>query len=502
MKTLADIRCPSRVRLPAGPVSLAFFGVAFARVWVSLIFVGSGSAAGSGATATVAGDLATGVGSMADLLAGLGAPVPLPHDIFDWGFFALSLVVALAARRLVPLVERRWAWCGALLSMLAVSVVFSVGLWTGLPGWLRIACAIVGGCGYGAYLLLNGEVFAGVSLLRIVLYMAGSRVLSSALTWVAQACDAPRLAFVLAVMPLLAVGLSRAALSTLAPADRQRAGYPRFTFPWKLIALVAVFSFAYGLRQSTLAGVGAGQHASLSTGLVMAVVFLGAYFFADRIDVARLCRLPLPVMLCGLLLVPAEGLFGDVASSYLVSIGYTLMTLSVGVLLYDMSRRTGVAILPLLAANNAMQLFIVLGNYASQAVGQLAPDASSADLIVTILTCVALVTSFFLLFSERELEARWGIRVLGGASLDEMARVSDDLSERCDELVRTYGLTPREEEVLRELARRRDATAVARSLTIAPGTLKAHTRHIYEKMNIHTREELYALLGLQWGPRE
>lgn len=474
MRSMDAIAHISRTRLPAGPASLAFFGIAFARVWVSLVFVGPG--------------------------AGVAA-FPWPHDVFDWGFFATSLAIALLARHLVPYTGKCWAWAATLVAMLAVSAVFSVGLWVELPTWLVLGGAIVGGAGYASFLLLNGEVFAGVSLLRIVIYMSGARVLSSVLTWIAQACDPPRMAFVLMALPVLAVWLVRVSLSTLAPADRQRTGYPHFAFPWKLIALVAVFSFAYGLRQASLAP-GAGQHASLSTALVSGAILVAAYFFADRIDVARLCRLPLPVMLCGLLLVPAEGLFGDVVSSYLVSIGYTLMSLSIGVLLYDMCKRTGVAILPLLAVNDAMQVFIVLGNYASRAVGELAPSASSADAVVAVLTCLALVVSFFLLFSERELEARWGIKVLGGEALDDEARRSDRLVERCDELVRAYGLTPREEEVLRELARRRESAAIAQNLMIAPGTLKAHTRHIYEKMGIHSREELYDLLGLEWGVRE
>ncbi|MBS5450329.1 MAG: hypothetical protein KHZ24_03835 [Coriobacteriia bacterium] len=460
-------------------MSLAFFGTAFARTWLTLVFVDPGAVTRGG-----------------------GAITPWPHAIFDLGFFAISFAIALLARKLVPLAARRGAWAATLAAMLAVSLVFSAGLWVELPTWVCVVLSVAGGAAYGAYLLLNGEVFVGVSLLRIVLYMAGSRVLSSALTWVVQACDAPRLAFVLAVMPFLAVGLSRAALATLAPSERQRAGYPRFAFPWKLIALVAVFSFAYGLRQSTLAAVGAGQHASFSTGLAMAVVFVATYFFSDRIDVARLCRLPLPVMLCGLLLVPTEGLFGGVVSSYLVSIGYTLMTLSIGVLFYDMSQRTGVAIVPLLAANQAMQIFIVLGNATSGVVGRLAPDAFSASLVVTVLTCLALVASFFLLFSERELEARWGIKVLSGGTLDDAAQAADDLAERCNELVRAYGLTSREAEVLNAWALRRDPATIAQSLSIAPGTLKAHTRHIYEKMGIHSREELYELLGLEWGTRE
>ena len=114
-----------------------------------------------------------------------------------------------------------------------------------------------------------------------------------------------------------------------------------------------------------------------------------------------------------------------------------------------------------------------------------------------MLVCVALVALFFLLFSERELSARWGIRVLQGASLGEEARESDRITSRCEELVQMYGLTAREAEVLRELAQQKDNQVIAGNLLIAPGTLKAHTRHIYEKMGIHTRAELNALLGIE-----
>lgn len=69
-------------------------------------------------------------------------------------------------------------------------------------------------------------------------------------------------------------------------------------------------------------------------------------------------------------------------------------------------------------------------------------------------------------------------------------------SQRCDELVKRYALTAREEEVLHELAQLKDSQTIARDLIIAPGTLKAHMRHIYEKMDIHTRAELNELLGI------
>ena len=35
---------------------------------------------------------------------------------------------------------------------------------------------------------------------------------------------------------------------------------------------------------------------------------------------------------------------------------------------------------------------------------------------------------------------------------------------------------------------------IERELDIANGTAKAHVRHIYQKLNIHSREELFNLL--------
>lgn len=456
------MKMPERATLPWGPVSLAFFGVAFARVWLSFVFVEPGAAAGA---------------------------LALPHDLFDWAFAGLSVAIVLGARRLVPLSDKPWIYGAMLVAMLVASGCSIAGMGQPLPGVLTVAGALLGGAAYSVYLAVNAEAFAGVSLLRIVLYLSGSRVLASFMAYILAGIDGGRMAVILVVMPCVAVALVRVAYSSLPAADRQHPQHLRFSFPWKLIVLLGVFSFAYGLRQGTLVA-GAGQHSSISTGIAMGAVFVLAYFLSDRLDVARLCRLPLPVMVLGLLLVPAEGLFGQVVSSYLIAIAYTLVTFTVGILFYDMSKRTGVAIAPLIAGMNVLQIFVVLGNYTTHGIERLFSEGTLAHTVTSVLVCAALVVLFVLLFSERELANRWGIRVLQEKSLATEAREGDRLAERCEELVGSYGLTPREAEVLRELARQKDNQAIARNLVIAPGTLKAHTRHIYEKMGIHTRAEL------------
>lgn len=455
--------------MPWGPASLAFFGIAFARVWLSFVFVEPAAASGA-----------------------LG----LPHDVFDWAFSGVSLLIAVFARRLVPLSAKGWAYGAVLAGMLASSACSMAGAFVEVPTAAVLAGTLVGGASYAGFLVLNAEVFAGVSLLRIVLYLSGSRLLASLMAYLLASADAPRMGAVLALAPCVAVALLRSSYRTLPVSDRQHAAYPQFSYPWKLLVLLGVFSFAYGLRQGALVA-GAGQHSSFSTAIAMGAVFVLTYFFAGRIDVARLCRLPLPIMAFGLLLVPSSGLLGQVASSYLISIAYTLVTFTIGILFYDMSKRTGVAIAPLIAAMNTMQICVVLGNYATHALDGLLPDAAAAHTAATVLVCVALVALFFLLFSEHELSARWGIRVLQGASLGEEARESDRITSRCEELVQMYGLTAREAEVPRELAQQKDNQVIAGNLLIAPGTLKAHTRHIYEKMGIHTRAELNALLGIE-----
>ncbi|MEG0620695.1 MAG: LuxR C-terminal-related transcriptional regulator, partial [Raoultibacter sp.] len=54
----------------------------------------------------------------------------------------------------------------------------------------------------------------------------------------------------------------------------------------------------------------------------------------------------------------------------------------------------------------------------------------------------------------------------------------------------------REEEVLLLLAQHKTVGAIERELFIANGTAKTHTRHIYRKLDIHSRDELFEKLDL------
>lgn len=72
------------------------------------------------------------------------------------------------------------------------------------------------------------------------------------------------------------------------------------------------------------------------------------------------------------------------------------------------------------------------------------------------------------------------------ARLERRQQVEERLSEQ---------LTPRELEVMRELAGRRDNDEIARRLGLAVGTVKLHVHHVYEKLGVNSRQELLAYLA-------
>lgn len=46
------------------------------------------------------------------------------------------------------------------------------------------------------------------------------------------------------------------------------------------------------------------------------------------------------------------------------------------------------------------------------------------------------------------------------------------------------------------LAQRKTVGQIEHELFIANGTAKAHVRHVYQKFDIHSREELFDLIGI------
>ena len=68
------------------------------------------------------------------------------------------------------------------------------------------------------------------------------------------------------------------------------------------------------------------------------------------------------------------------------------------------------------------------------------------------------------------------------------------LKERCDHFAASFGLTARENDVLRLIAAGRDVPYIERELVLAKSTVKTHIKHIYEKCGVSSRQDLLDLI--------
>lgn len=69
-----------------------------------------------------------------------------------------------------------------------------------------------------------------------------------------------------------------------------------------------------------------------------------------------------------------------------------------------------------------------------------------------------------------------------------------ELLAYCQKLAMENGLTPREVEILGLIAMGRSAKYIAEELMISHNTTRTHIKHVYEKLNIHSKQELLDLV--------
>lgn len=69
--------------------------------------------------------------------------------------------------------------------------------------------------------------------------------------------------------------------------------------------------------------------------------------------------------------------------------------------------------------------------------------------------------------------------------------------DRCDAISQSYGLTPRETEVLVLLAKGYHADSISTELNIARPTTRTHIQHIYQKLTINSQQELIRIVDMR-----
>lgn len=450
---------------------LAFLGFALWRAWVSLSYANP---------------------AYASPLFSAGG-----KDLYDLFLAIASIIIALCARSIAPLNEKRWAYLTCGIAMTASTGASLIAIqFPETAAYLSMPGTILAGVGSAFLILIWCEIYCCLNPVRAAIYLSLSMALGVVLTFILQGFRDPYLLGSLVVLPVLSLMLAHRAYRSLDQEDRPDSS-GRLLFPWKFIAVLVLYDIVNGLCTARLGAEYAalvGSHSTLATLIAASALFACVYFFSGRFDFSLLYRSPMVLMVCGLLFIPLFGLGGSVVGAFCVSVSTTLFGCIIFLFLCDISKRLGVIAIWLFGIEEATLVFgwagrgLADGLQAGFGANELAEPITS---VIAILLIIALTA---ILLSEREIGTRWGIRFMDRNRTDEQPPETARVFMACEELAEKRNLSPREEEVLKILAQGKSLSAVARELFIAEGTAKAHTRHIYEKLGINTRQELFDLL--------
>ena len=123
--------------------------------------------------------------------------------------------------------------------------------------------------------------------------------------------------------------------------------------------------------------------------------------------------------------------------------------------------------------------------------------------VIIALIGVAVLIDVLFVFSEKQINGMLLPVDEGGAEAADdssgigAARQPGRWKLACEEVARAAGLSARETEVFLGLARGRTAQEIADREVVSIYTIRAHTRSIYAKLDVHSKKELTALVQKQ-----
>lgn len=446
---------------------LCFFGFAFIRAWDDIAFYQFSS--------IVPGH--TWVGQDAFLLMMIAVFAPF----------------ALLARRVAPLHEKRWALPLAT-GMLVVSSVLGAiaGLDEGSAPALTAGAVVCAGAGAALSILLWAELQSCFNPFRVVLYVSGSFLLGAVMGWLFVGLGPDRLPFVQVVLPLLSALCLKLGFARIPKADLPKRTWGKMRFPWGLIVVLGIYQFIFGLHPANdIATVSPSVWGAI---IASAALFFGTFLLSHRFDFSFVYRTPFVLMTCGLLITLLTFSASNVIASLCISTANTFMFLILTILLCDISHRYGISVLVLCGIQEIATITIIGGDLVEEAMNTGLVFVRADDSIVIVgLTILVVIATVALLF-ERKSSEEWGLAFFGADKLAEGGDEHSLFALRCNEIAEQRRLSPREKEVFWLLTTDKTLAEIAGELYIATGTLKSHTRRIYQKLDVHSRREMMDLI--------
>lgn len=262
-----------------------------------------------------------------------------------------------------------------------------------------------------------------------------------------------------------------------------------------IIAELALYSFVLGLM-SPVSSESQGLTPALVLNYVLRIVFVAVLFvwIALRKNY-KVIRLAQVAFCCTLIFVLALVLLGDRASlvaaallSFVRSVVLILLTIACTEIVFSYNVR------PFFAFGIGRGIYeaaLLGGTVTSNILPQeTAAITASLNVVFFVIAC------FSLAVGSRTIRTMSNINRDAMSGNNAEAIEKPDTSTSLEEIADKYSLTTRETEVLELLRRGRSKAYIAEVLSISENTVRHHSKDLYTKLGIHSREELMDLLPL------
>lgn len=361
---------------------------------------------------------------------------------------------------------------------------------------LEYPATIVCSCVLGWLYLQWGVFYTRVNLRTAIGCLFIGNIAASVLKCAAHFSPFPLMCAITMALPVASVLLCRMALI-----DAPAGGYAAVRFEshnlrglWKVAVAAAVLSYvtaflvgtSFGNQSATAPDVFLLGRAFevLISGVVLAVV-IGA---RRAFNFAQLWRIVLAVLALDVL---SQALLPQVTAIRCVeSSAWDLLVLFTWLTVVDIARHA--------KADHNVVIGVGWAVYAASfAAGSVHSSWFSSGsfgiaLTTLLMFALAMVGTFFL--EVRDQDTKWIFAELSG---ERVSAPQDhrSIDERCDAIGAERGLTPRELEVMKMLCKGRTKSYIAETLYLTENTVRSHTKHIYTKLDVHSKQELMDLVG-------
>ncbi len=410
---------------------------------------------------------------------------------------AFMLVIMLLAWKLdLKRIASRLDWPLAVLQAVATVLLVLPLPFTGFAS--AIVAAVAAGIGVAWLYLQWAPFYARLDVRDAIACIFAAMAVGSACKIPIDVLPPLPAAVVLAALPFVSVVFVRRACRLQPPVKREPRlfyGENPTSIPWKILFGVAAYSLIIGAIQGMPIEVAplpvwlatTVHHASE---VVVALAVLWWVFArGGLLRFSALWQAALLFTATGLFFLPVIGPEWAAWALLSVSIAQTLVVMLFWVMLADVAHHSSTSPFVIFGSGwIAYTLPFALGELGGTAAGSNDAGTTVLAVLAYVLTIAAVFALNESTFSQRRIFADLDL-----PTPEQSAFASIDAG--CVALGQERGLTPREVEVLQLLCKGRSKSYIAESLFISENTVRSHSKHIYAKLDVHSKQEILDLIG-------